>query len=84
MYSEKEKASKNYDMGTIISALVKLGLALFLTIFLSLWGYSCNIDESIIKECKSACSTSASQMKAVSSKSCTCEEKRDNKWAIPR
>ena len=84
MYNEKEKISKGYNARIIISGIVKLGIALFLAIFLSLWGYSCNIDESIIKECKSACSTSTSQMKSVSSKSCVCEEKKDNKWVIPR
>ena len=51
---------------------------------LMFWGYSCRLDPNIIQECKSACSSSDSQMKEVTRTECVCEEKSSHGWVMPR
>ena len=76
---EEEKYYK-----VVLSTITKCVGILSFSGAIMFWGYSCKLDPSTVQECKSACSSSGSQMKAVSRTECACEEKSSEKWVVPR
>jgi len=68
----------------ILGAIVKVILVISLAIIMVSWGYSCQLSEETIQECRSACSSSDSQMSSVTNRECRCEKTPSNDWVIPR
>lgn len=68
----------------ILGAIVKAILIISLSIMMIAWGYSCQLNQETIQECKSACSSSESQMASVTNRECRCEKTPASNWVIPR
>jgi len=68
----------------LLSAVVKIAVAVSFSVALVFWGYSCNISKETIQECKSACSSRDSQMSSVTNRECRCEKTPTSNWVIPR
>lgn len=56
------------------SAVVKSVALISLTVWLCFWVSSCSVSAEMIQECKSACSTSTSQLDSVTSRECRCSK----------
>ena len=76
---EEDKALR-----AISGAVVKSVVVICFTVWACFWVNSCGVDATTIQECKAACSGSDSQMRAVTSRECECEQKSSNEWVIPR
>jgi len=68
----------------ILGAIVKSILIISAAVMMIFWGYSCQLSDETIQECKSACKSSGSQMASVTNRECRCEKIPSNDWVIPR
>ena len=70
-------------------ALSKSVLYICTAVVFGMWMYSCNLNPSVIEECRSACKQSATSMESVTSGKCVCSDKnysslQSEQWVVPR
>ena len=84
MDSNKLEELETKQTTMILGAIVKSILIISFAVMLVFWGYSCQLSDETIQECKSACNSSGSQMSSVTNRECRCEKTPSNDWVIPR
>ena len=65
------------------STIVKSVLAISFAVVAGIWVSSCQLDKTVIEECKSACGSERG-IKEVTARSCQCNDLRKDTWVIPR
>ena len=69
------------DLSFIAKAILYICLTVIVIIFVN----SCQVDEEMIKQCETSCSSNGNRMDSVSVLGCDCEQKQDaltSPWVI--
>ena len=69
-----------------LSFIAKGILYICATVVIIVFVNSCQVDEEVIKQCETSCSSNGNRMDSVSVLGCDCEQKQDalsSPWAIP-
>jgi len=73
----------------IAIAISKSVLYICTVVIFGMWMYSCNLDPTVIEECRAACKQSDTTMESVTPGKCICSDRNYNslqseQWVIPR
>ena len=81
--NSEEELSKNLTI-----ALSKAVMYICTAAVFGMWIYSCNLDPTIIEECRVACQDSGAKMSSVTSGKCICSDGKDSasasSWVLPK
>ena len=69
-----------------LSFIAKGILYICVTVVVIMFVNSCQVDEEVIKQCETSCSSNGNRMDSVSVFGCDCEQKQDalsSPWVIP-
>ena len=70
------------DLSFIAKGILYICIAVVIIVFVN----SCQVDEEVIKQCETSCSSNGNRMDSVSVFGCDCEQKQDaitSPWVIP-